>query len=96
MANFKHEDNTFIIARDSLSRQLFCMVSIFPSRRSLNTNIPSLLIIICSPFQTYVSDRINLLRVYDRVSCEDVSVNSATIYLSFNFTSGLKILFLKH
>lgn len=62
VANFKHEGNDFIIARDSLSRQLFCM--------------------------TYISDRINLLRVYDRVSCEDVSVNSATPYLSLNFSSS--------
>ncbi|CAD6198230.1 unnamed protein product [Caenorhabditis auriculariae] len=36
---------------------------------------------------TYISSRINLLRVYDRVSCEAESVNGSPPSLALNFTS---------
>ncbi|CAI5442150.1 unnamed protein product [Caenorhabditis angaria] len=36
---------------------------------------------------TYISSRINLLRLYDRVSCDHISVNSANPSLTLNFSS---------
>ncbi|CAB3405347.1 unnamed protein product [Caenorhabditis bovis] len=62
IANFRHDDNDFIVVRDELSRQLYCM--------------------------TYISSRINLLRMYDRVSCEALSINGAVPLITLNFTAS--------